>query len=108
MGSSEESESYRLQMLRRLENKYSNAKPAKVREAEKVIAQFREEEARERETIARLRSPLPEPDLCPECWFLHANLSKLYAVPADDPKKFDRMKCGQCGYSHEWRFRHEP
>ena len=54
-----QSEEYRLQMLRRLENRYGNDKPTEVLEAEEVIAKFRQEKARDRQAITRLSSPLP-------------------------------------------------
>jgi hypothetical protein len=96
---SKESEAYRLEMLRRLENKYGKAKPAEVLEAEKVIAKFREQEAADREAIARLGSPLPEPHLCPECYYLHGKTSRLEPVPSGT--KHDKFKCGRCGFIQE-------
>jgi hypothetical protein len=97
MGASKESDSYRLKMLRYLKAKYSNAKPPEVFEAERVIAKFREEEARDRGAITRLNSPLPEPDMCQPCWFLKGVHSKLQNIAADDPKHFDRWICRTCG-----------
>lgn len=98
---SEKSESYRLDMLRRLKDRYHKAKPAEVLEAEKVIAKFREEEARDRKIIPRLESELPKPDLCPRCWFIDGHEMPLISIPADDPKHFDRMKCRECGYTED-------
>jgi len=98
---SKESESYRLQMLRYLEEKYGNAKPAEVLEAEKVIAKFREEETRDRKAIARLRTPLPKPDLCPECYYLHDRSVTLEAMRHRDPKNYDRMGCRICDYAED-------
>jgi hypothetical protein len=97
MGTGEEGESYRLKMLRYLKAKYSNAKPSEVLEAERVIAKFREEEARDRAAVTRLSSPLPEPDMCQLCWFLNGVHSKLHNIPADDPAHFERWKCRTCG-----------
>ncbi|MDE3181006.1 MAG: hypothetical protein KGM47_15270 [Acidobacteriota bacterium] len=94
----EKSESYRLQMLRRLQNRYSQGDPPEVLEAEETIAKFREQKARDREAIKRLSAPLPEPNLCPECWFIHGRTSPLRAVPHPEPKKFDRFVCDQCNY----------
>ena len=102
---SKESESYRLQMLRNLKDRYGKAKPAEVLEAEKVIAQFREQETHDREAIARLSAPLPEPDLCPRCYFYHGKRSLLRPIPARDPKHFDAMKCRECEYVEERKFR---
>ena len=76
---SKESESYRLEMLRRLEEKYSKSKPSEVFEAEQVIAKYRDEQETARAAIPRLRSPLPEPNLCPQCWFLHGRRTSLTA-----------------------------
>jgi hypothetical protein len=66
---SKESESYRLEMLRRLKDKDRHTPPPEVAEAEKIIAHYREKQAKAREAIPRLSAPLPEPDLCPQCWF---------------------------------------
>ena len=93
---SKESESYRLQMLRRLEDKYGKAKPAEVLEAEKVIAKHRAEQEEARNAIPRLRSPLPEPNLCSPCWFIHGRRSYLVGIPHLDHKNYDRMKCPEC------------
>ena len=48
---SKESESYRLDMLRRLEEKYSKPKPSEVFEAEQVIAKYRDEQETARAAI---------------------------------------------------------
>ena len=93
-----ESETYRLEMLRRLERINSEPPPPEVLEAQKVIAKHREKQAEAREAIPRLRAPLPEPNLCPECYYLHGNRTFLTAVPHPDSANFDRMKCVSCGY----------
>jgi hypothetical protein len=97
-GMSKESEEYRLKMLRQLENLYSKAKPSEVLEAEKVIAEFRKKQADTDAKILRLRTPLPEPDLCPNCYYLHGHSNMLAAATADNPNLFDRMRCKVCGY----------
>ena len=58
-------------MLRRLKQKN--------RQTQKTIAELSEQEAREREEMARLELPLPEPDLCPECY-----LSAWHILPKTD------------------------
>ena len=93
-----QSEEYRLQMLRRLENRYGNDKPTEVLEAEEVIAKFRQEKARDRQAITRLSSPLPEPNLCPSCWFIHGRKIHLTHAPHPNSAKFDRQICPQCNY----------
>ncbi len=95
---SKESESYRTQMLRHLEEKYNKSKPAEVFEAEKVIAKYRDEHESGRAAIQRLRSPLPEPNLCPQCWFLHER--HTFMMPSAHPgsDKYDRMTCRACGH----------
>ena len=55
-------------------------------------------EARDREAIMRLRSPLPQPDLCPTCWFIHGMDNEQVAVHHPNPDKFDRMKCKKYNY----------
>jgi hypothetical protein len=98
---SKESESYRLQMLRRLQNRYSKGDPPEVLEAKKVIAKFSEQEKRDREAIARLGSPLPEPDLCPTCFYIHGRCTPLIAAHSPSPDNFDRMKCSVCDYAED-------
>jgi len=95
---SKESESYRLEMLRRLKHKNSAPPPAEVLEAQKVIAKHSQEQQKAREAIPRLEAGLPKPDLCPRCWFNEGHESILYAIRADDPSRYDRMKCRECGY----------
>lgn len=95
---SEQSESYRLQMLRRLQNRYSKGNPPEVLEAEQVIAKFRKEKAGAAEQIKRLSAPLPEPDLCPTCWFMHGRRIPLEARLHPNPDEFDRMVCTQCNH----------
>jgi hypothetical protein len=95
---SKESESYRLEMLRRLEEKYSKSKPSEVFEAEQVIAKYRDEHENARAAILRLRSPLPKPNLCPQCWFLHGSSTFMTARVHPDPDKYDRRRCRACGH----------
>jgi len=68
---SKESESYRLQILRRLERERDGPPPSEMLEAEKVITEFRKKQSNARDAIIRLRSPLPKENLCPKCYFLH-------------------------------------
>jgi hypothetical protein len=95
---SKESESYRLEMLRRLEEKYSKSKPSEVFEAERVIAKYRDEQETARAAIPRLRSPLPEPNLCPQCWFFHGRRTFMTPRVHPDPERYDRWLCGTCGH----------
>lgn len=95
---SEQSEEYRLEMLRRLKKKYSDPDPPEVLEAKKVITKHGEEKAKAGPQITRLGSPLPSPDLCPQCWFMNGHRVALRAVQHPQPEKFDRVRCGECGY----------
>jgi hypothetical protein len=95
---SKESEKYRLDMLRHLGREYGETPPAKIAEAEKVIADYRKGKAHAEAIRARLPLPLPEPNLCPACFYEHDNRSPLIAVAAPDPTKLDRMICRTCGY----------
>jgi hypothetical protein len=98
-GSSKQSEEYRLNMLRRLEKIVDGTPPSEVAEAEKVVANYRKKQAEARQAIPRIHAKLPEPDLCPECWFMHGRRTDLYAVRhPDDPDNYDRWKCKTCGY----------
>ena len=94
---SEQSEAYRLRMLRYLKNRYGKAKPIEVLKAEDVIANFREEKARSREAIKRLGSPLPKPDLCAKCWFIYGRESTMYTIPhPTHPMDLERWRCHRC------------
>lgn len=96
---SKESESYRREMLRRLKNKVCGPPPAEVLEAEKVIAKHRDEQEQAREAIPRLSLPLPDYNLCPQCWFIHGKRVPFTAVEhPTDRDNLDRMKCRTCGH----------
>lgn len=96
---SEKSETYRLHMLRRLQNRYSKNDPPEMLEAEKVIAELRAQKERDRAAIARLSAPLPDDDLCPACFFMHGQHHKLVAVlHPTEPDKFDRWICLTCNH----------
>jgi rubredoxin len=102
---SKESEEYRAGVLRRLEHKYRQSKPTEVLEAEKVVAKYRKEQEQAAPQIARLNQPLPEDNLCPECWFMHGQRSMLYAVShPTDSDRFDRMRCRTCGHVEDREF----
>jgi hypothetical protein len=98
---SEKSETYRLQMLRRLQNRYSKGDPPEVLEAEKMIAKFRKEQAEATEQIARASAPLQDSDLCPACWIMHGDRVPLISAPHHDPDRFDRMMCRKCDYNED-------
>ena len=68
---SKESENYRLQMLRRFKRERDGPPPAEVLEAEKMVAQFREKQAKAKEVVLRLEKPPPKPNLCSECFYIH-------------------------------------
>jgi hypothetical protein len=93
---SKERNSYRLEMLQGFEDKYGKPKPPDVLEAEIIIARYRKDEARDREAMARLSSPLPTPSLCPECYYLHGRFSDLTLVPSETSD--DNFRCHTCDY----------
>lgn len=102
---SKESESYRLEMLRRLKHEYGETPPPEVLKAQHVIADYRQRKAAADPVIARASAPLPEPDLCPSCWIDHERRSKLIAIPHKDPARFDAWECPVCEYFEEHRFK---
>lgn len=95
---SKESESYRLNMLRQLQGEDQQSPPPKVAEAEKVIAQYRARQQQCREQIARLGTPLPNPDACPSCYYDHGHTSIMTPQPSESDA--DIFACN-CGYSEE-------
>jgi hypothetical protein len=99
---SKESESYRRQMLRHFKEINDGPPPTEVSEAEKVVMKFREEQTQAREAIPRLSAPLPEPNLCPKCWFLSGKCSFLVGIPhPTNPAEYDFLKCRSCTYVEE-------
>ncbi|SRR5216683_1145874 len=102
---SKESEAYRLQMLRNLKQKYGKAKPSEVLEAEKVIAKYREEETHDREAMTRLNNPLPEPNLCPQCFYFRGRSIKMDPTSPTDRSKYDRWRCSYCDFVLDVQFR---
>jgi hypothetical protein len=97
---SKESESRRLQMLRRFKRERDGPPPAEVLEAEKVVAQFRKKQTKAKEVVLRLEKPLPNPNLCFECFYIHNRESLMRSKPHPDPNHFDLWKC-DCGYEEE-------
>lgn len=79
MNERKESEAYRVEMLLRLLEQSPQAEePAQIHDA-----------------IARLGSALPEPDACPECYYLHGRMSIMQSTPPDA----DVFSCRQCGFA---------
>jgi hypothetical protein len=100
---SKESETYRLEMLRHFQKIDSGTPPAEVLEAEKVIANYRKEKEQTHETISRLETGLPKPDLCPECFYLHGVESSMRPIPSEEPK-IDKFRCNKCDFIKEVKF----
>jgi len=95
---SEQSEAYRQQMLRELQMLHIKGDPPEVREAERVIGMYRSAQAQRSAQIMRLDKPLPEPDLCPNCWFMQAVRHRLVAAHNQSPYKHDSVTCARCNY----------
>ena len=94
-----ESEEYRLNMLRSMENKYDQSKPPEVLEAEEVIAKFSQEQERARAVILRLKTTKCPSSECFRCFFLRGLSVDLKAIPGDD--NFDRFRCPKCKATYE-------
>jgi hypothetical protein len=97
---SKESESYRFQMLRRFESERDGPPPSEVLEAQQVVAEFREKQAKAKEAVLRLKRPLPKPNLCSECFYLRDHETLMRPIPHSNPNHFDLWKCG-CSYEEE-------
>jgi hypothetical protein len=97
---SKESEEYRIEMLRRLENEDSGATPPEVLEAEKVISEYRDKKVQIIKKKLRLRLPLPNPDLCPQCFYPHGKTSLMQPIPSGTAPT-DIFECKTCGYIQE-------
>ena len=59
-------------------------------------AELQAEEMANNEKLARLGSPLPEPDLCPQCYYLHGIRSPLRPIEHPNSERFDRIECRRC------------
>ena len=88
-------------MLRHLEQKFRQSKPAEVLEAERVIAKYRIEQEQAIPQLERLQRPLPEPALCPQCYYRDGKTNTLIAAVHPDPARYDMMKCRLYGYYEE-------
>lgn len=98
MENSVDSEKYRTERLRCLQEKYPDVDPPAVTCAKKVISDYCKKKKDVDAEKARLRFQLPVSDLCPQCYYKHENRSFLIAVPSPEPDRFDLMKCRDCGY----------
>jgi hypothetical protein len=96
---SKEGEEYRIEMLRRLEQENSHSPPPEVLEAQQVIAKFREKQANRNAVKARLNLHLPNPDLCPECFYQNNRNSIMHSIPSGGST--DIYKCDVCSYEQE-------
>jgi hypothetical protein len=95
---SKESESYRLEMLRRLEQESSSPPPPEVLKAEQIVAAFRVKQAKARDAVLRLRSPLPKGNPCPKCYYLFDMEVQMAPIAHPEPSRFDMWKCQSCFY----------
>jgi hypothetical protein len=82
---------YRAQLIRHLQNR--NAERAKL------VADLQEENERDSAVMARVSAPLPEENLCMQCWYVHGAKSTMSAMAArlDDPPGTERLECLACG-----------
>ena len=77
--------------------------PAKPKPSTKIISRrqgshqiWADLGQRDKRPIPRLRSPLPEPNLCPQCWFLHGRRTFMTPRVHPDQDRYDRRVCGAC------------
>lgn len=99
MENSIDSEKYRTERLRCLQEKYPEVDPPAVTKAKEMISDYCKKKKDANAEKARLRSQLPVYDLCPQCYYGHEKRSFLIAVPSPEPDRFDLMRCRACGYS---------
>ena len=91
-----ESEAYRNEVLLRLLGQ-NRDKPVEVTEAEKIVAKYREEQAKIHDAIVRLGSALPEADACPQCYYLNGLTSIMGLVTSNATG--DIFRCEECVYT---------
>ena len=88
-GMTEWTEQFRLEALRRLEQE--------ERDIDTKVAQLGERRTEIQAVKSRYSFPLPDQDLCPECWFRSGLRSPMYPVPSLDLGKSYAWKCRVCG-----------
>jgi hypothetical protein len=99
----ENKDEQRREIIRRLE--YQNQRlEAELLEAETKAAELRQKHTAASGARLRAEGPFPAGEPCPECWITHGRDIQMYCIPADDPKDYDRWKCGECGYFEDRRF----
>jgi hypothetical protein len=94
----ERNDEERREIIGRVKYLYEQAQTKRLN-AEDEAAQFRQKEASLRDAALRAQAPFPSGDVCPECWIMHGKVASLVSATADDPRRYDRFRCGErCGY----------
>ena len=99
---SEDKDEKRREIIRQLEYRYQQAQ-AKHLKAEAEAAEAKDELAKLQAARHRVHLPVPEGDICLNCWINHGRSSSYHAIQHDDPDHFDRMECEGCGQIDERR-----
>jgi|SRR5579871_5069454 len=97
MGWREREERNRIRMLKELKREYGGARPPEVLEAERLISKYRKRQTAVLRYILRAEIGLPEPDLCPECWYDDGRRNLLELSVHNSSRGFDEWQCPECG-----------
>lgn len=92
---SEDKDEERRYIIGQLEYRYQQAQAKHLKaeaDAAEAMGEFAELQAARR----RSQLPLPEGDICVPCWVNHGRISNFEALTADEPERYDRMRCEGC------------
>ena len=92
-------EEYRKSLLRKLTRKSVGNKPAKVLEAEKIIADYRKEQEDIKLQLSRLESSDCFDSVCPNCFFMRG--ISVHLKNSDGNDEMEKFNCSECNYVYE-------
>jgi hypothetical protein len=90
---SDDSESYRSNLLRQLEDK--------DRDLQRRAMELDHDKVEFDAAKARAKFPAPESGLCPRCWFEKGVKHPMSPARHDQSDRYDLWQCHECGYSRE-------
>jgi predicted RNA-binding Zn-ribbon protein involved in translation (DUF1610 family) len=95
-----ESDEYRTEMIRHLQQEDQKSPPSEVLEAQKMIAKFEQRKRKREEQMVALQQPLPNKDACPKCYWLHGGIASIMR-PQPSGDHSDWFRCPECGFEQE-------
>ena len=90
---------YRESLLRKITKQNTGNKPAKVLEAEKIIAKYRDKHKNLELQLSRLNSSDCPNSICPHCFYSFGFSHNLKPISGND--EIDKFECDECHYVYE-------